>query len=88
VELTAPLIVSIEELPGQILEGATVVGEVPDSSANILASRGHRVITGLGGQRRPLAVALAGLDALARGVDSSPESLLPLYLRPAVRASN
>jgi tRNA threonylcarbamoyladenosine biosynthesis protein TsaB len=88
VELAAPSIVPLEALESNVPPGAIVVGEVPSETAHILVSRGHSVVTGLAGQRRPLAVALIGLDSLARGAESSPANLLPFYLRPAVRPPN
>lgn len=83
-EVLAPRLIALEEMVDLLSEVKAVVGEVPPELVADLRARGLTVVSGLGGQRRPLDVARLGLSAVQAGADGDPQSLLPVYLRPAV----
>lgn len=82
--LVEPILVAAGDLLGSIPADCAVVGEAP---ADLVPDREGvvAVVAGVAGQRRPLNVALLGLQALDNGASRDARDLLPVYLRPAVQ---
>jgi tRNA threonylcarbamoyladenosine biosynthesis protein TsaB len=85
IEMRAPELIPITDLADELEDVSIVTGEVPEEVVAPLQADGHEVWTGIGGQRRPWLVARLGLQAVAEGAKTDPQSLLPVYLRAPVQ---